>query len=113
MAAGAGASSPRESKNRRNTRTLMTDCEHLVAIAASLGHPIIAVAIQYRLGWLGFLASKDFEKEQEHYDDGLGPGNWGLVDQRNALIWIKKNIEEFGGDPNNVTVFGTQDFALL
>lgn len=72
-----------------------------------MGHPVICVAIQYRLGWLGFLASKDFEEEQGHYVNGLGPGNWGIIDQRNAFLWIKKNISAFGGDPNNVTAFGT------
>ena len=81
-------------------------CEHLVAMAASLGQPIITVAIQYRLGWLGFLASKDFEEESEHREQGFGGGNWGLIDQRNAFLWIKKNIAEFGGNPNNVTAFG-------
>ena len=72
-----------------------------------MGHPVICVAIQYRLGWLGFLASKDFEEEQEHYENGLGPGNWGIIDQRNAFLWIKKDISSFGGDPNNVTAFGS------
>lgn len=81
-------------------------CEYLVAMAASLGQPVVTVAIQYRLGWLGFLASKDFEEEPEHAERGFGGGNWGLIDQRNAFLWIKKNIAEFGGDPNNVTAFG-------
>jgi carboxylesterase type B len=82
-------------------------------MASSLGHPIITVAIQYRLGWLGFLASKDFEQEPEHYESGLGPGNWGIIDQRNALLWVKKNIAGFGGDPNNVTAFGTLMFVCF
>jgi carboxylesterase type B len=72
-----------------------------------MGTPVICVGIQYRLGWLGFLASNDFEEETEHYENGLGPGNWGIIDQRNAFLWIKKNISAFGGDPNNVTAFGT------
>jgi carboxylesterase type B len=86
---------------------LTIGCEYLVALSASLGQPVITVAIQYRLGWLGFLASKDFEAEGEHSENGLGPGNWGIIDQRNAFLWIKKNIGEFGGDPNNITAFGT------
>ena len=81
-------------------------CEHLIAMAASLGQPVVTVAIQYRLGWLGFLASNDFEEEPEHAERGFGGGNWGLIDQRNAFLWIKRNIAEFGGDPNNVTAFG-------
>ena len=85
---------------------LTKGCEHLVRISAELGQPVVTVAIQYRLGWLGFLASKDFEEESEHSENGLGAGNWGIIDQRNAFLWIKKNIAEFGGDPNNVTAFG-------
>jgi carboxylesterase type B len=88
-------------------------CEYLVDLAASLGQPIIAVAIQYRLGWLGFLASKDFEEEPEHFENGLGPGNWGIIDQRNAFLWIQKNIAEFGGDPDNVTAFGIHGITRL
>jgi len=76
-------------------------------MAASLGQPVVSVAIQYRLGWLGFLSSKDLESEEEHSANGLGAGNWGIIDQRNAFYWIKKNIEGFGGDPNNVTAFGS------
>jgi hypothetical protein len=78
-----------------------------------MGTPVICVGIQYRLGWLGFLASKDFEEENEHYQDHLGPGNWGIIDQRNAFLWIKKNISAFGGDPNNVTAFGVFPFPRL
>lgn len=81
-----------EKVNSRFSAMLTQGCEHLVAMAASLGHPIITVAIQYRLGWLGFLTSKDFEEEAEHYENGLGPGNWGLIDQRNGFLWVKKNI---------------------
>ena len=88
-------------------------CEYLVKLAASLGQPIITVAIQYRLGWLGFLTSNDLESESEHSENGLGAGNWGLIDQRNAFLWIKKNIDGFGGDPNNVTAFGIKLYSVL
>lgn len=38
--------------------------------------------------------------------DDAAPGNWLFKDQQLALIWIKNNIKNFGGDPNLVTIFG-------
>ncbi len=55
---------------------------------------VVVVTIQYRLGPLGFL-----------YMDGV-PANLGLRDQICALRWVKENIASFGGDPNNITIFG-------
>jgi para-nitrobenzyl esterase len=62
---------------------------------------IVLVTINYRLGVLGFLNLKELTK-------GKIPatGNEGLQDQIAALRWVKDNIEKFGGDPDNVTVFG-------
>ncbi|XP_011632726.1 neuroligin-3-like isoform X2 [Pogonomyrmex barbatus] len=57
---------------------------------------IILISVNYRLGALGFL----------NLDHKVASGNQGLKDQIAALKWIKENIEVFGGDPNNVTVFG-------
>ncbi|XP_015605144.1 esterase FE4 isoform X2 [Cephus cinctus] len=57
---------------------------------------IILVTINYRLGAFGFL----------NLDHEVAPGNQGLKDQVQALVWIRDNIESFGGDPNNVTIFG-------
>lgn len=63
---------------------------------------VLFVAIEYRLGFMGFM---NFEKVPggENYKDA---GNLGLLDQLEALKWIKKNIAGFGGDPDNVTIFG-------
>ncbi|CAD1479425.1 unnamed protein product [Heterotrigona itama] len=57
---------------------------------------IVLVAINYRLGVLGFL---NLEHE-------VAAGNQGLKDQVMALKWVRENISSFGGDPNNVTIFG-------
>src|SRR6185503_6469055 len=58
----------------------------------------------YRLAAFGFLAHGAFESEDH---DRPSAGNYGLLDQRAALRWVRDNIENFGGDPNNVTLGGT------
>lgn len=63
---------------------------------------VILVTINYRLGMCGFMAHPQLTAE----NDGNGSGNYGLFDQLAALQWVKKNIRAFGGDPDNITVFG-------
>lgn len=63
---------------------------------------VVLVTINYRLGVFGFLAHPGLAAESEHH----ASGNYGLQDQVAALHWVKKNIAAFGGDPNNVTIFG-------
>lgn len=60
--------------------------------------PFVAVSFGYRLGALGFLPSTVTKKE--------GLLNLGLRDQILLFEWVQENIEQFGGDPNNVTLFG-------
>jgi para-nitrobenzyl esterase len=63
---------------------------------------VIVVSMNYRLGVFGFLAHPDLVKESEHH----ASGNYGLLDQVAALQWVQRNIAAFGGDPQNVTIFG-------
>jgi para-nitrobenzyl esterase len=63
---------------------------------------IVFVSINYRVGVLGFLAHPELRSESEHNVSG----NYGLLDQIAALLWISKNIEAFGGDPRKVTIAG-------
>ncbi|XP_035246852.1 bile salt-activated lipase-like [Anguilla anguilla] len=57
---------------------------------------VIVVTVGYRVGTLGFLSS----------GDASGPGNYGLWDQHAGIAWVHRNIRAFGGDPDNITVFG-------
>jgi para-nitrobenzyl esterase len=63
---------------------------------------IVAITVNYRLGVFGFLAHPELTKESAHQSSG----NYGLMDQNAALLWVQKNIDAFGGDPKNVTIAG-------
>ena len=62
----------------------------------------VVVSLNYRLGWLGFLAHPALSAESGYN----GSGDYGLMDQQAALRWVKRNIARFGGNPNDVTIFG-------
>ena len=62
----------------------------------------VHVSINYRLGKLGFFAHPELSEENPK---GVS-GNQGFRDQVQALEWVRDNITRFGGDPNNVTIFG-------
>jgi para-nitrobenzyl esterase len=62
---------------------------------------VVVVTLNYRLGALGFLAHPALTAE-----GGGSSGDYGLMDQQAALQWVQANIAAFGGDKNNVTLFG-------
>lgn len=66
------------------------------SILSSHGN-VIVITVNYRLGVLGFLST----------GDQAAKGNYGLLDQIQALRWIEENIGAFGGDPKRVTIFGS------
>lgn len=70
----------------------------LILQSVEIGHPIIHVALNYRLGVFGFAQSDALKKE--------GSENAGLRDQRLALEWVHENIASFGGDPEKITIHG-------
>ncbi len=66
-------------------------------------HQLIVVAINYRLGALGWFRHAALREGREAAD---ASGNFGTLDQIRALEWVRDNAAGFGGDPGNVTVFG-------
>jgi para-nitrobenzyl esterase len=82
--AGGGTSEPRQ------------DGEHLTRKG------VMVVSMNYRLGIFGFFATQELAVEDPHH----AAGNYGLMDQLACLQWVRRNIGAFGGDPDNVTIFG-------
>jgi para-nitrobenzyl esterase len=74
----------------------------IYATNALASRGVVQVNINYRLGLFGFFAHPELDAESEFEVSG----NYGLMDQVAALKWVRDNISNFGGDPNNVTIFG-------
>jgi para-nitrobenzyl esterase len=71
-------------------------------------HGVLLVTLNYRLGVMGFFSHPGLTAESSHHSSG----NYGLLDQLAALNWVKQNIAQFGGDPDNVTLFGESAGAI-
>ena len=69
---------------------------------------VVIVSVEYRTGALGFMAHPELTKESKNGHSG----NYGLLDQIFALQWVQRNIQNFGGDPTNVTIFGESAGAI-
>jgi len=70
--------------------------------AALAARGIVVVTVNYRLGIFGFLAHPELTAESPHHTSG----NYGMLDQVAALMWAKRNIAAFGGDPDRITIGG-------
>lgn len=81
--------------------TTGTGNQHDGTLMATTNHEIV-VAINYRLGVFGFLALPALSAEAADH----ASGDYGLLDQIDALRWTRQNIAAFGGDPRNVTIAG-------
>ena len=69
---------------------------------------VVLVSMNYRVGLLGFMAHPELSAESPHSSSG----NYGFHDQIAALKWVQTNIADFGGDPDNVTLFGQSAGAM-
>ena len=67
---------------------------------------VIGVTINYRLGPMGYLCLPELEEKAGH------TGNYGMFDQIAALQWVRDNIKEFGGNPDNITIMGQSAGAM-
>ncbi|MBO7045067.1 MAG: carboxylesterase family protein [Prevotella sp.] len=69
---------------------------------------VVTVSVAYRAGALGYLAHADLAKENPEGHSG----NYGMLDLIFALQWVQRNIQNFGGDPAKVTIFGESAGAM-
>lgn len=69
---------------------------------------VLLVTVNYRLGTLGFFSHPELSAKSSQHSSG----NYGLLDQLAALGWVQRNIAQFGGDPQNVTLFGESAGAI-
>ncbi len=69
---------------------------------------VVVVTINYRLGIFGYFSHPELSAESPHN----ASGNYGTLDQIEALKWVRRNIAAFGGDPGRVTIFGESAGAL-
>ena len=81
------------------------DPSAFVQRSVTIGKPVLVVGINYRTGPLGFLASSKLTALNQAHDEPVG--NYGLHDQRRAIDWVVRNIVGFGGDPQQITLYGT------
>eukprot|EP01063_Lacrimia_lanifica_P010785 TRINITY_DN17535_c0_g1_i1.p1 TRINITY_DN17535_c0_g1~~TRINITY_DN17535_c0_g1_i1.p1 ORF type:complete len:550 (+),score=189.69 TRINITY_DN17535_c0_g1_i1:36-1685(+) len=68
---------------------------------SNAGGAMVAVGVEYRMGAFGFLGGERVRSGAMNTT-----GNWGLLDQRLALDWVRRHIASFGGDPQRVTILG-------
>ncbi|KAG6334464.1 hypothetical protein ID866_4626 [Astraeus odoratus] len=93
--------------NRGCGSSWMYDGGALVRKSVCIGKPIIMVTINFRLGYFGFAASPSIAEDNR----AAGEEGVGLRDQRTALEWVHEYISDFGGDPANITLFGSSTGA--
>eukprot|EP01061_Rhynchopus_euleeides_P047292 TRINITY_DN9426_c0_g1_i1.p1 TRINITY_DN9426_c0_g1~~TRINITY_DN9426_c0_g1_i1.p1 ORF type:complete len:490 (+),score=175.68 TRINITY_DN9426_c0_g1_i1:139-1470(+) len=72
----------------------------VVAASVKRGRPVVGVSVNYRLGMFGFLGSEELRVP------GQSTGTYGLLDQRKSLEFVNAYISVFGGNPNDVTIYG-------
>ena len=99
-------------KDGNNSMNLYESSNFVAHSIKALGRPVIVVSMNYRLNYFGFLSSTELVqdiKSDTRLSDANSEksvGNWGLLDQKIALEWVRDHIEAFGGNSKDITVFG-------
>lgn len=92
------------------------DGANFVAHSIRIGRPVILVTINYRLNYLGFMSSAELKQDvnlpQNLAQSRGSVGNWGLLDQKVALEWVRDHVHVFGGNSQDVTAFGESAGAV-
>ncbi|KAH6718645.1 acetylcholinesterase [Leptodontidium sp. MPI-SDFR-AT-0119] len=89
----------------RGANLAIFDAVNIVSHGITLGHPIVCINFNYRVGFGGFLSSTSIQAELQR-DGHSGCGNFGFTDQKVAFDWVQKYVSNFGGDPARVTAVG-------
>lgn len=90
------------------------DPSEFIKLSQLHGNDVIVATINYRLGALGFLASSELETLTDETvimdeDNAAVPGvkfNRGFLDQKEAISWVYRNIDVFGGDKTRISIWG-------
>lgn len=86
-----------------SSRLVFPGVTHLYSGRRLAERDVVVVTLNYRLGPLGFFAHPDLIGSDPEYKTA---GNYGFLDQVRALEWVRDNVANFGGDPENITLFG-------
>ncbi|KAG0238219.1 hypothetical protein BGW42_006499 [Actinomortierella wolfii] len=92
------------------------DCTNFVAASIESKKPVIAVVLNYRVNYFGFLASKELKEDIDSDPSLTGEqkavGNWGLQDQKLGFVWVREHISAFQGNKDDITAFGESAGAV-
>ena len=111
-----GNAAPISESQRYSTNESIRGNGTWATFAADASKPMVVVTVSYRVGLMGFFAAEELGASGRDHRNSTG--NYGFLDQLEALRWVNRNIAAFSGDPTRISIFGqssgaTSIFALL